>query len=307
MIAVVVNPNAHGVRRRAGLTDRLRRRLGSRGDLVETRGAEDLHRAAERFAARGVDLVATCGGDGTNLSTFTELVRAYGEERVPRVALLRGGTVNTIAQNLKVHGDPETLLDRLCQRLDAGGALPMVTQDLLRVNDMYGCLFASAMGARFLEAYYRGPVLGPAWAGLLAARTVGSSLVGGRFARWLFQPVPLALTIEGEVATAVTGARLLLASTVRDVGIGMKVTWQAGRAPKRFHLVASGLSTPRMALQLHRVVAGRPLTGRPHLDRLATSAEVRFTEPQSFTLDGELFSAREISLRSGPRLCVVTP
>ena len=135
---------------------------------------------------------------------------------------------------------------------------------------------------------------------------MASSLVAGRFARWLFAPVEVELNVDGERA-ADRGARLLLASAVPDVGIGMKVTWQAGREPGRFHLIAAALSTTAMALQLPRVLAGRPLVGAPHLDRLARRVEVRFAEPQTYTLDGELFRASDVELvtdRAGDRASV---
>ena len=82
-------------------------------------------------------------------------MRAYGRERLPAFAILRGGTVNTIAQNLDIHGKPEEILDAPGRRV-ANGGVPTVGQDLLEVNGLYGFLFASPMGARFLEAYYGG-------------------------------------------------------------------------------------------------------------------------------------------------------
>jgi diacylglycerol kinase (ATP) len=162
------------------------------------------------------------------------------------------------------------------------------------------------MGARFLEAYYGGRRPGVASAALLTARTVVSSLVQGGLARWLFAPVELALTVDG-AALPPAPYRLLVASVVRDVGMGFKVPWQAGRQPGRFHLVASGLSTTSMALQLPRVFGGRPLAGAPHLDRLAARAELRFTTAESYTLDGELFRAREVALAVGPRVAIARP
>jgi diacylglycerol kinase family enzyme len=307
-LAVIVNPNALYVRRRPALAERLRAIAGS--DVVETHNPDELARTARDFAARGVDLVATCGGDGTNLSIITACVEAYGADRLPAFAILRGGTVNTIAQNLKIRGTPEEVLTRLVARLRAGD-LPQVGQDLLEVNGLYGFLFAAAMGARFLEAYYGGPVQGPAWAGALAARTVASSLMTGGFARWLFSPVALALSVDDRLAPTIQSPRLLVASTVPDVGIGMRVTWQAGKQPGRFHLIASNLSTVKMAVQLHRVLGGRPLDGgtaqRPHLDTLARSARIRFTQPETYTLDGELFREREVTIRMGPRLWIARP
>ncbi len=306
MIGVILNPNALGVRRRPGLRQRLERILATQGVVVETRTPSELAAAAQHFSQSGARVVATCGGDGTNLSTITEVVRAYGADQLPTFAILRGGTVNTIAENLKIDGTPENILARLVARAQEG-EIPSRGQDLLQVNGMYGFLFAAAMGARFLEAYYGGPMPGPAWAGLLAARTIASSLVTGKFARWLFSAVDLELEVDGRPVPAVRAPRLLLASTVPDVGIGMKVTWQAGKQPGRFNLIASNLSTVAMGLQFHRVVTGQPLKGSPHYDVLATSARIRFAEPQTFTLDGELFREREVTIGMGPRLWVARP
>jgi diacylglycerol kinase family enzyme len=301
-LAVVLNPNALGVRRAPGLADRLRRLSDGAGEVVVTRTPGELASAARRFADDGVDLVAACGGDGTNLSIVTELVRAYGRERLPAFAILRGGTVNTIAHNLAIAGKPEEILARLVAAARNGG-VPTVGQDLLEVNGLYGFLFASLMGARFLEAYYGGIHPGVVSATLLTARTVVSSFVQGRMARWLFSPADVTLTVDGE-ALPTEAYRLLVASTVPDVGMGFRVPWQAGREPGRFHLVASGLSTTSMALQLGRVFAGRPLAGRPHLDRLATRVHIRFAAPQTYTLDGDLFRATDVELVTGPRLAI---
>jgi diacylglycerol kinase family enzyme len=301
-LAVVLNPHALGVRRSPGLVDRLRRVADGAGQVVITRTPRELAEAARRFAGDGVDVVAACGGDGTNLSTVTELVRAYGAARLPAFAILRGGTVNTIAQNLGIRGRPEEILGRLVAAARNGG-VPTVGQDLLEVNGLYGFLFASLMGARFLEAYYGGIHPGVLSATMLTARTVVSSFVQGRMARWLFSPAEVALTVDGEPLGS-ESYRLLVASTVPDVGMGFRVPWQAGREPGRFHLVASGLSTTSMALQLPRVFAGKPLAGAPHLDRLAARVHVRFAAPQTYTLDGDLFRATDVELVTGPRLSI---
>ncbi|HEY2748030.1 MAG TPA: acylglycerol kinase family protein, partial [Polyangia bacterium] len=108
-LGVILNPNALGVRRSPGLAERLRR-VADGAEIVATRTPGELAEAARRFAESGVDLVAACGGDGTNQSTLTELVRAYGRDRLPAFAILRGGTVNTIAGNLAIRGRPDELL-----------------------------------------------------------------------------------------------------------------------------------------------------------------------------------------------------
>jgi diacylglycerol kinase family enzyme len=307
MLGVIINPNASGVRRANGVRARVRE-LGSRlGEVVETHTPAELAAAADRFAARGVDLVATVGGDGTNLSALTQLVRAYGADRLPRLAFLRGGTVNTVAANLHIHGRADQILERIIARLNAGQPLATEAHDLLEVTvdgrpPIFGFMFAAAMGARFLSAYYGGPIQGMPWALWLTARTMASSLFSGPLARWLFAPVATQLTVDGEPVRDLDEPRLLLCSTVADLGLGFKVTWQAGKRPGHFHVIASELSTTRMALQLPRVFTGRPLRGAPHLDRLARRASVTFASPQTITVDGELFRTRSVAVTIGARL-----
>ncbi len=312
-IGVIVNPNARVVARDRGLARRLREVLRGEGEVVETHSPAELSQAIDRFAERGCDLVASCGGDGTNLSTLTQLVRRHGADALPRFAILRGGTVNTVAENLAIDGRPDEILGRIVARRRNGDPPLEVGQDLIEVTPassgglrLYGFLFAAAMGARFLEAYYGGPVQGAGWATALAARTAWSSLVQGPFARWLFEPIDVELWADGE-RLPIDRVRLLCAAVIPSVGIGMKVTWRAGSRPHRFHLVASAITTTSMALQLHRVLAGRPLDGDPHVDRLVGEATVRFPTPQTFTFDGELYREREVSLKIGPRIYIVRP
>ena len=311
-IGVVVNPRARQAGA-PGLVEALRGIVGADGLVVETKDPPALERAIAEFAARKLEVVATCGGDGTNLATATQLVRRFPAGELPRLAILRGGTVNTIAQNLGIRGKPTMILSDIMARRRAGLPAKEVGQDLLRVVStvgegaaLYGFLFAAGMGARFLEEYYAKPRPGVGWAGVLAARVIASSLVSGAFARRLFAPVVARLVLDGE-PLALARFKLLVASTVPDVGIGMRVAWRAGEQPNRFHVVASALPVSAFARQVKRVLAGEPLAGQPHVDRLARSLTIELDGPQVYTLDGELFRSDKISISVGPRIWILKP
>ena len=164
------------------------------------------------------------------------------------------------------------------------------------------------MGARYLSAYDSHPQRGPLWATWLALRTVGSSLIpgGGGFARWLFALTPTALSIDGQ-AQPESAFRTILCATVPDVGLGFRVPWQAGAVPGRFHVVASGIGITKNALQLPRMLRGQPLSGTPHVDRLAQTATLRFDSPQQLTLDGEVFAGSQVALSLGSPLHILLP
>lgn len=336
-IGILINPQA----RRScapGLPERLEglcRAAGSQAAVVVTRSPSEVAGAVAQLVASAVDVLAPCGGDGTLLSTVTALVRAGGGGAMPALLLLPGGTMNTVAKNLGAHAPPEERLAALLRQAGSErglAAVPHFPQQLMRLVtfdetpvltarpteeaalaavalplvERYGFLFTAAMGARFLTAYAQRPGLrAAAW---LALRTVLSSLVpgGGRFARWLFQPTPARVVIDGEELPE-RRHRVLLAATVPDVGLGMQVPWRAGLVPQRFQLIASALPLWKNALQLPRLFRGQPMLGQPHQDRLAQAAHIQFEQPQPLALDGELFSARAVELSLGPVLNVLCP
>lgn len=335
-IGIVVNPQA---RRAAdpGLPVRLGvlcRTAGVGATVLTTRSPSEVASAVAQLVAEGADVLCSCGGDGTLLSTVTALVRATPPgARLPGLLLLPGGTMNTVAKNVGLHGPPEAVLQALLERSASFrglAAVPAFPQELLRlrtfdetplllardprepeaspvpVTERYGFLFTAAMGARFLLAYARKPGPGPAaW---LALRTVLSSLLpgGGAFARWLFQPTAATVSVDGELL-ATSHHRVLLAATVPDVGLGMRVPWRAGCQPRRFNLIASSLPLWRNALQLPRLLRGEPLRGRPHEDRMARTARFDFAQKEPLSLDGELFGARAAEVSLGPTLRLLLP
>jgi diacylglycerol kinase (ATP) len=306
-LAVLLNPRAGAVRRDPGLAQRLAAILGDAGELFVT-DTTPLAELCTRLRDRGVELIASCGGDGTGQATLTELARAFTGLRWPRLALLGGGTVNTILRNLGVRGTPEQVLRRLVDALGRGGPLPTVSQAMIEVDGRRGFLFAAALGARFLERYYEGADPGPARAARLAVQVSGSALIGSALAQRLFRPVSATIAIDDGPSIAID-ARLLVASTVPEVGVGMRICPRAGAAPDRFHLVASAQSSSALARQLPAVLAGQALRGPPeqHIDRLAARAELIFDDEEPYTLDGDLFRARTITISHAGTVELVRP
>lgn len=331
-IGIVVNPLA----RRTGspeLPGRLEERCRAAGASVTvavTRAPEELPGALKELGPE-LDVLAVCGGDGTMMATVSAAISLY-ESQLPALLLLPGGTMNTVARNLGLRGRPEVILGRLLQsaatpkglrtvprfvqevmRVETHDEQPLIKGRLMATSDgvspgrtRYGCIFGAAMGARYLSAYARHPSL--FWAAWLGLRTVGSALIpgGGPFARWLFERTPARLVIDGQPADE-HAFRLILCATVPDVGLGMRVPWQAGCVPGRFQLIASSLPITQNALQVVRMQRGQPLRGQPHIDRLAQRVELRFESSQPLTLDGDLFAASALELGLGPQLQLLLP
>jgi diacylglycerol kinase (ATP) len=305
MIGVITNPYARGVVADPLLPGRLAQIGGRRARVVETRNPKELHEALISFLEDGVEVIAACGGDGTNLAVLTEMIQICGADELPRVAILRGGTVNTVAANLGIGGSPEDVLTRLVAWHSRGMKEPVVERPTLCVNGSCGFLFGAAMGARFFDVYYGGRFSGMAWAAFLAARVTASSLLGTPFARRLFDPVRATITVDGKLLPLQRWS-LLVAATVENVGLQIRITYRAMERPGHFHLVASGLPAFELARQLHRTLLSRSLVGEPHFDLLARETVIEFERPEPYIMDGDLFRATRLVLRRGPavRLCL---
>lgn len=304
---MITNPYSRGVVTDPMLPSRLAR-IGGRTTLVlETRNLKEVSEAVREFVSRGVEVVAACGGDGTNLAVLTEMIHVYGAEHLPRFACLRGGTVNTVASNLGIRGSPEDILTRLVACHNRGRAEPAVERPLLCVNGSCGFLFGAAMGARFFEVYYDGPFkLGLSWASVLAARVTISSLLGTKLARRVFEPVPARITVDGK-RLPLDRWTLLVAATLEQVGLKIAITYRALERDGHFHLVASGLPPFELALQFHRTFLSRSLEGEPHFDLLAREVVIEFPRSEPYIMDGDLFWADRLVLRHGPRVRMSVP
>ena len=140
-IGVVLNPKSRRNLRDPGAALRLSRRLGDHGVLRTAGSVEELYRIAEDFRRVDIDVLAISGGDGTGHVTLTGFLNVYGGHTMPHVALLRGGTMNTVANSVGVRrGKPEGLLGRLIHAYAQRAIAPLagVERHVMHVKPLDG-------------------------------------------------------------------------------------------------------------------------------------------------------------------------
>jgi diacylglycerol kinase family enzyme len=281
-------------------------RTAARGaKLFETASLAELDDAARAAASEGAHAVLLAGGDGSYMAGVTAIARAFGDRALPEIALAPGGTVSTVARDVGVRGPRARSAARVVRAaIEASGSA--VRQPTLRVNESIGFIFGAGLVASFFDAYYAAPRQGYAGAARIVARIFASSFVGGALARKILEPQPCTLLVDGEARPSAAYS-LIAASVVRDLGLHMLLTYRAGVAEDRFHVVASPLGPKALGPQMPLVLAGRKLLGRDHTDALAREIVVRFPNEASYVLDGELLRAREVRVTPGPVLTLRIP
>lgn len=309
-IAVVTNPMSRRNRRDPSLVRQLAWVLGEQGQIAAPGDLAALHAVVERFREREVDVVAVNGGDGTLHQVVTALVRVYGDAPLPRVAPLRGGTMNTVAGGLGIRGTPDQLLGRLVTRHAAGEALPVATRNLLRVQggdagELAGFIFGNGLLSQFLEAYYDSPDPSPAAAAWLLLRGAVSSLVGGELAARLGRRVEARVTVDGAELPE-RSWMTVTAATVDDIGLGFRPFWRVVEHPGTVEVLALSCSVGALTLQLPRIWLKRPVDHPGIREALCALVVLEADRPLSFMVDGDFHrGGQRVEITVGPRVELV--
>jgi diacylglycerol kinase family enzyme len=303
-LAVLINRTAHRFARDADLVAATHAAAGPDAVVVETHDVAEIGAAARQIRHARPDTIALCGGDGTYMSGLTALATAYGSEPLPRIALVPGGTVSTIARNFGMTGTAAAVLARVVSQHGNGGLTTRRHRTLV-ANERVGFIFGTALVANFFDLYYGGEAAGYGDAARIVGRIFVESFFGGPFARRVLEPVECTIDVDG-VPLSARRYSLICCATVRNLGLHMMVSYRAGERDDALHLVASSLSTRRLGPQMLRVVAGQRLRGAEHFDGLVRRFRVTFPETRAWVLDGDLLYDRVVHVAAGPAIEVVT-
>lgn len=303
-IAVILNPRAAGGAYDASRVDRLRAIAGSRAVLFSIDEPERVHAVAEGVRERKASTVAIIGGDGTVPSVLTALHRAYGREPWPRIALLRGGTMNTIANAFGIaRGTPEELLGRLLH----GGARPVWPRATLEVEGRLGFLFTAGAMVGFLDALYESP-LGRGALGAFSLLSLASvqALTGGPLYRKIETPLTATLRVDGAEHPE-RRYLALAAGTVEQVGLGFRPFRLARECQDQFQIFAFHGSAQALVRELPKIYRGQPFTRGLGFDPLARQLEISTQDGQvAYALDGDVYrTSSPLQIRVGPKVEIV--
>jgi diacylglycerol kinase family enzyme len=319
-IGVVVNPKSRHNLRHPGALPRLARSVGSLGTVREARTIDELHRIAEDFRRDKIDVLAISGGDGTNTVTLSGFVHVYGGAPLPDLALLRGGTMNTVANSVGVrHGSPEHLLTSLVRAYAAkADGLRRAERRLLCVSDVsarggparalpqYGFLFGTGVMVGFLAEYYATGNPSPLVAAGTLARASASALVAGPMIRRMAAPFRGTVALADGTVWEERDYLAVAAGTIAHIGLAFKPFYRFGEGHERgaFHALGIHASPLAFVAELGRVHAGHPM--RPGKAHEALSARMLIRSASgtvNYMVDGDLHAAAgEIEVTIGPRV-----
>jgi diacylglycerol kinase family enzyme len=312
-IGLVLNPRAKRTARDPDMRDRLARVLGDHGVVRVAPSEEALRAVVREFQRHGVDMVVVAGGDGTSHVTLSRLIEGWGQAALPCFALLRGGTMNTVARSFGIpRRKPESLLAAYARAYAARALRPMrfVEANVLHVEGTgYGFIFGTGAIHGFIAEYSRREDRSPAWAAQILARAVGSYLVGGETIARVARRWHGAVRFDDGAAFPERDYLAVGASTCAQIGLGFRPFYRSAEAAGRFHMLGIHASAGAFIAGLPRIWRARSLGGARTYEQLTRRAVLEPTHGEvAFTLDGDIYRhPGPLAVSAGPRLRIVVP
>jgi diacylglycerol kinase (ATP) len=308
VIAVFVNPHSRANRRNPKIAATFQTILGDNGRVLTPGSIEELARSVAELRAQSPSVIAVHGGDGTLHKTVTALIRAWGEEPLPPLAVLCGGTMNVVARSLHINDHAETFLRQVVESVRLQTPLETVRRRCIRVGDQFGFIFGNGLMANFLTEYYAPGPYGPRRAVWILLRILASAMVMGPYMRRLFRRFRGGVRIDG-VPLSWPDFVTIGAATVREVGLGFKLNHRADDDPERFGVIAIHAGPLALVPDFWAVHAGRGVATSRAYSAVASTLEIESSEgTMAYTIDGDLYRTNApLRITVGPPVDLIKP
>ena len=278
-IGIITNPHSRRNRRFPEQMRRMGYVLGRHDTVEMTNRIEDVDAVARQFLDNDIDVLALNGGDGTNHVTLTRFIKVWGERPLPKIALLRGGTMNTVSNGVGIRGTPPRLLANLVEKYYTGQPFETTERDMLQVTDetgrRYGFIFGNGVIANFLEIYYDHPNPSPAWAARLLSKGLAQTVTGGEVQRRLFRPFRAEITADEGWRWPEQDYQAVLASTQEQIGLGFRPFIRCEERAGAFHILGAHGRAASIAAALPRMRLGLPVSRDVFLSEVSSRVVFR--------------------------------
>lgn len=254
------------------------------------------------FEFESNDVLFMRGGDGTTHLFLTELVSRGGE--IPVFAHIYGGSMCTVERCLRIP-DRRTLFMKIERYLEDGYFVFVPRPSIEFVSDnekRYGFLFGAILPPTFLKDYYSHNETGPK----IALKTLAYYIKGillmkeeviRKFKQERAKLISKNFSIERDFC-------LIGASTVHSFGLNFSTFPKAPMCSSEFNLIATSISPFLLTLFLPFIYFG--ILPPSSLNLVLDEVSISFKSQKDFTIDGDIYSAKDLILKTGPVVRFIT-
>ncbi len=303
-IGLITNPHSRRNRARPRAVSAI---VANHSNILHriTESPQQIADVLSEFAARGVEVLAINGGDGTTAQVFTVLLEKRPFARLPAIILLPGGTTNVNANDVGLHGKLERAVTRMA-RWASGQAdqAQHLNRPILRIQGathgqpICGMFFGAGSvigGIEYCQETFHSRGIGNATGpGLALLRVLwGMFRKDPRFAT----PSVMRIAVDASADPAPREVLLLVVTSLEHLILGIRPHWGAETGP--LHCTWIEAPAPGLIRLFPSVLRGKPGAGAtPERGYCShNTQELRLWLDGTFTLDGDM---HEASSAAGP-------
>ncbi len=265
--------------------------LAGRDALVQTsRDIPSLEKILKQFQEKKIHYLAISGGDGTIHNVISSWIKV-NECSPPPILVLRGGTMNIVADSLRIKGNPYKIFRRFYEIWQEDGDIVLTTRKTLSVNGHWGNIFGAGLATNFMDYYYSGGGMGA----YKAAKTIGKTIFDSyRRERpdSITRKTPARIYVEGK-RLPITEFMAILSLTVRNLPLGFRPMYRAYEDENRFHIYVNNMPASQLPLIIHNAFLGKPVKKNGHFDLLVKDILIESDVPIRYTIDGDMHEASD--------------
>jgi diacylglycerol kinase (ATP) len=308
-IGIVLNPHSKKNRQEPERMKKIAFIVGDKAACAQTQDFDHLERVAEEFKERDIDILGISGGDGTNHKTLSTFIDVYGDQPLPKIAFLKGGTMNFIANSCGARGSSEKIISNLIYKYHEDIPFETFTLHPLNVNGHHGFVWGCGFIYRLMEAFYKGKALSEVYAIKIFLKTVASALVNGKYACRMFERFDAEVSVDGEkwdyknYSSVFAGAIQNICATPF---VTVKIFHHVLKEPTKFHAMGFSLFPRGLLTAFPRAFLGLPTKQAGIIEAPANEMEVKLAKPMMYTVDGDRYGPTDhIKVTQGPELTII--
>ncbi len=304
-IGVIHNPKSKKNIRHPRVLDAIRDIVGKYGTVFVPFSFEELTEVAKEIKKDKYEIVAVNGGDGTNHQIITRIIDVYKGERLPLVAHLRGGTMNTISNALNgIKGSVSGITQKLVKHYINGEPFKTRVNKVLNINGKYGFIFGTGFVSNLMDIYYEGGNPGPIKALQIIYKGIASTILKTDYVEKLFRPINAEVTID-DTRLNHNEYSVIISSAIRNIGLNFRALYRAEELPDKIHVLAGKATAFELVKKLRRLYVGSPPEFKNIVDTLAKLVRIKSQTPLKYTVDGDMYEDTYIVLTSGPMISYI--
>jgi diacylglycerol kinase family enzyme len=303
-IGIITNPHSKLNKRNPQIINRLRSLTGSHCDLHITESLAHLDHVAQGLYRKPLEVLAICGGDGTISRTITALIKSFGSKQpLPKLAILKGGTINLVASQLQQKNSFRGNVNRLIQLSNKQNPCHAKSIKTIEIDGNFGFLYADGSHVSLLEEFYRNKtgLVGASW---IALKLVGSFLTRGPYIDRLITPKTIQITAPTQSKTIELESLGNLVGTISKLPLGFPLMPFARENPELFQFTSITSPQEKLLWQLPSIMLKHKKGSSLGKHTLTTNEmSISTSDPFSYTIDGEIYQSNgRVDIKTGPSL-----